>query len=107
MTETLAYEYSSESTQQELFDGYQHDRVQMVFKNLRIHVLSTKVASALEGLNINWLITDCCMAVHQKPDVLTSLSENLNSLIPNSYLVSLKTSCQQIKHLFQNYFDNA
>ena len=32
MTETLAYGYSSESTQQALSNEYQHDRVQMVFK---------------------------------------------------------------------------
>ena len=50
MTETLAYGYSSESTQRELSNEYQHDRVQMVFKNLCILVLWRKVASALEGL---------------------------------------------------------
>ena len=51
MTETLANGYSSESTQQELSNEYQHDRVQMFFKNLCIPVLWMKVASALEGLN--------------------------------------------------------
>ena len=47
MPETMANGYSSESTQRELSNEYQHDRVQMVIKNL---VLWTKVASALEGL---------------------------------------------------------
>ena len=32
MNETLANGYSYESAQLELFNGYQHDRVQMVFK---------------------------------------------------------------------------
>ena len=32
MTETLANGYSSESTQQEHSNEYQHDRVEMVFK---------------------------------------------------------------------------
>ena len=50
MTETLAYGYSSESTQQELSNEYQHDRVLMVFKNICILVLRMKVALALEGL---------------------------------------------------------
>ena len=51
MTETLAYGYSSESTQLELSNEYQHDRVKMVFKNICVLVLWTKVpASALEGL---------------------------------------------------------
>ena len=50
MTETLAYGYSSKSTQRELTNEYQHDRVGMVFKNLCVLVLWTKVASALEGL---------------------------------------------------------
>ena len=51
MTETLAYGYSSESAQRELCNEYQHDRVKMVFKNLCILVLWTKVDSALEGLS--------------------------------------------------------
>ena len=50
MTETLANGYSSESTQRELSNEYQHDRVWMVYKNLCICVLWTKVASVLEGL---------------------------------------------------------
>ena len=51
MTETLAHGYSSKSTQGELLSNeYQHDRVLMVFKNLCILVLWTKVASALVGL---------------------------------------------------------
>ena len=52
MTETLANGYSSESTQRELSNEYQHDRVSMVFKDLSILVLWTNVASALEGLRI-------------------------------------------------------
>ena len=51
MTENLVNGYSSESTQRELSNEYQHDRVEMVFKNLSILVLWTKVASALEGLS--------------------------------------------------------
>ena len=50
MTETLANGYSSESTQRELSNEYQHDRVWVFFKNLGVIVLWTKVASALEGL---------------------------------------------------------
>ena len=50
MTETLAYGYSYESTQQELSNEYQQNRVQMVFKNLCILVLWTKETSAMEGL---------------------------------------------------------
>ena len=46
ITETLANGYSSESTQRELSNEYQHDRVKMVFKNLCILVLWTNVASA-------------------------------------------------------------
>ena len=46
----MANGYSSERTQQELSNEYQHDRVQMVFKNLCVLVLCLKVASALEGL---------------------------------------------------------
>ena len=48
--ETLLYGYSSESTQQELSNEYQHDTVKKLFKNLCVLVLWMKVASALEGL---------------------------------------------------------
>ena len=56
MTETLANGYLSESTQRELSNEYQHERVYMVIKNLCILVLCLKVALALEGLidNINY-----------------------------------------------------
>ena len=50
MTETLANGYSTESTQRELFNEYQHDRVEIVYKNLCILMIRTKVASALKGL---------------------------------------------------------
>ena len=50
MTETVAFGYSCESTQRELSYEYEHDRVEMFFKNLCILVLLMKVASALEGL---------------------------------------------------------
>ena len=39
MTETLANGYSSESTQRELFNEYQHDRVLMVFRNFYFLVI--------------------------------------------------------------------
>ena len=48
MNETLAYGYSSESAQHGLSNEYEHDRVS---KNLRVLVLRTKVAPALEGLS--------------------------------------------------------
>ena len=50
ITVTLANGYSSESSQRELSNVYQNDRVSMVFKNLCVLMLWTKVASALEGL---------------------------------------------------------
>ena len=53
MTETFSYGYSSEGTLQELSNEYQHDRVQMVFKNIFILVLWTKLVSALKGLKFN------------------------------------------------------
>ena len=52
MTKTRANGYSSESTQCELSNEYQHDRVYMVFKNLCILVFWTNVSSALKGLNV-------------------------------------------------------
>ena len=40
MTETLEHGYSSESTQRELSNEYQHDRIEMVFKKFGILVQS-------------------------------------------------------------------
>ena len=53
MTETKAHEYSYEINQRELSYEYQNDMVKMLFKNLCVPVLWTKVASAFEGLNEN------------------------------------------------------
>ena len=50
MTEILTRGYSSESTQRELSNEYQHDMVKMVFRNLRVLVLLMNVAWALEVL---------------------------------------------------------
>ena len=49
----LTHGYSSESTLPELSYEYQRDRVCMIFRNLCILVLWTKVALALEGLKCN------------------------------------------------------
>ena len=49
----MTHRYSSESAQREQSIGYQHERVQMVFKDLCIIVLWTKVATALEVLIFN------------------------------------------------------
>ena len=57
ITETLTHGYSSESSHCKQSNEYQHDRIQMVvFKSLVILVLSMKVASALEGLNLTFII---------------------------------------------------
>ena len=69
MAETLANGYSSERTQQELSNEYQHDKVWMVFKNLCILKHWKKVALALEGfssaarlLHENWRPISYCSA---------------------------------------------
>ena len=54
MTETLAYGYSSESTQWDLSNEYQHDRVLMVYKNLCMLVFLTKVASNAGLINVEY-----------------------------------------------------
>ena len=51
MTLTLANGDLSESTQQEISNEYQHDRVKMIFKNLCVLVLWTEVALAIKGLS--------------------------------------------------------
>ena len=58
MTETLAHRYLSDSTQQEPYKEYQHDRVKTVLRNFSIFVLRTKVASAMEGLTLMLLVVN-------------------------------------------------
>ena len=68
MVETLANGYSFESTQRELSNEYQYDRVSMINTNLNLLVLWMKEASAVEGLNpfvhrdvlVDYLFPDCC-----------------------------------------------
>ena len=52
MTETMANWYSFESTQRELPNEYQNDRVKMIFIFFLFFVLSTKVTSVAEGLKM-------------------------------------------------------
>ena len=51
---TLAYGYSYEITL--LSNEYQHDRVKMVFKNLRILIFWATLALALEGLRASLVV---------------------------------------------------
>ena len=55
MTETPTYGYSSDSTQRERSNEYQHYRVQMGSKNLCALVLWMKVASISIGKNNNFI----------------------------------------------------
>ena len=51
MTETLANGYSSESTQRELSNEYQHDRVSMVFRK-SLHICAVDESSlSIERVN--------------------------------------------------------
>ena len=66
MTEPLAHGYSSESTQRELPNEYQHDSVYVVFKDLCVLVLWTEVASAMEGLAKYNIIYHCMRRENSK-----------------------------------------
>ena len=59
MTETLAHEYSSESTQQEISNEYQHDTVKKFFKNLCTCASdeSTLSIGKVKGEDETWLLT--------------------------------------------------
>ena len=73
MTETLANGYSSESTQRELSNEYQHDSVLMIFRNVCVLVLWANVVSALEGLTISCLLTS--MVPNNSPSGLSRKNE--------------------------------
>ena len=56
MIEMLACGYSSDSTQRDLSNEYQHDKGWMVFRNRCIFVPRTKVALAFEGLRASMCV---------------------------------------------------
>ena len=106
LTETIANGYSSESTQQELSNEYQHNKVSMVLKNLCIFVLWTKVALALEGITIQqeqWVyshrctgtnISTCPLAMASKKCCWASRNHNLlASILHHQTLNILSVSC--------------
>ena len=72
LTETHAKGCSSESTQEELSNEYQHDRVSIVFKNLCVLVLWTEAASTLDGL----MPCVYCWDRSQAPEVPTPIKES-------------------------------
>ena len=76
ITETLANGYSSKSTQRDLPNEYQHDRVSMVFKRFCILVHWTKVALALEGLRNGHFCVWMGHPVHHGHCLLTSTLAN-------------------------------
>ena len=69
MIETLAHGYSSESSQLELSNEYQHDRVQMVFNNLKemifIASISTHASSyCISTSGNNHIILNGCIRLN-------------------------------------------
>ena len=99
MTETLAYGYSFDSTQRELSNEYQYDRVGMFFNDLCILVLWTKVASALEGLT-------CCSLVLQDFSTCNRFRTRTSTHIINSLkpLAGCSIRCSQEKVKIQRGF---
>ena len=96
MTETLANGYSSESTQRELSNEYQHDRVRMFFKNVCVVVLWAKVASALEGLNnmrLSYSILVFCIV----------FSTGINHLVRYTIMYCLKSKNRRNQGLGQDF----
>ena len=79
MIETLANGYSYESAQRELSYEYQQDRVWMIFRNLSILVIWTKVASALEGLT--YLIIVSPDQLRGAEDVVQTFLQHLSVLL--------------------------
>ena len=78
--------YSFESTQRELSNEYQHDRVKMVLKDLCILVLWMKVALVMEGL------TYSCLEIWTNVVCTDDASEN-NYVIEQKFTKYLKESC--------------
>ena len=88
MIETLAHGYSTESAQRELSNEYQHDRVLMVFKNLRILVLWTKVAYALERVKSYFFIDHFKITLQYNVELTISMLYILYFLLFSSTLLS-------------------
>ena len=114
MTETLAHGYSSERSQPEISNEYQHGRVYMVFKNLCALVLWTKVASALEGLRVNPWRQNINETLEGFCEVMFLLlcsrinpwSQNSNKISEGFCQVMFSLLCSRMNHWTQNINDN-
>ena len=79
------------SAQRELSNEYQHDRVEMVFKNLCNLVIWMKVASVLEGLTLmlvvaNFANTKWCKKANMTETLAHGYSsESAQQELPNEY----------------------
>ena len=110
MTETLADGYSCESTRRELSNEHQHDRVQMIFQNLFVLVLWTKVASALEGLSDD--LSNKCIFGQVMVDILVQVfafaSFHIGQISPSSIRVNPSNAKAIFIHSTrtQRFFEN-
>ena len=64
MTETLAHGYSSESSQRELSNEYQREQVSMVFEDICVLVIWTKVTTVLIG-SVKYAKLIYCFILHK------------------------------------------
>ena len=76
------------TTQRELSNEYQHDRIEVLFRNLCILLLWTKVAFALEGLN----------SAHDYHSTIFLLTVHL----VNYYLITLKVTLGMTNIFIEN-----
>ena len=87
MIETLAHGYSSESTQQELSNEYQHNRVSIVFKNLCVLVLWTKISLYIGRVNT------VTVSVHVIPTQQSLQEELTHNLITKKSVKRCSPGC--------------
>ena len=87
----MANGYSSDSTQRELPNEYQHDRVRMIFIIICFFVHMKKVTSAAEGL----ILHKCSTHPHWETE---SISSALHPFMPGASL-DQQVSSGSMKHL--------
>ena len=112
MTETLAYGYSSEGAQWELSNEYQHDRVQMVFKNLCILVLWTKIASALKGLNIKEVKDHLKHSEHERVKSIFGINSDWDTSVASPWqwsspIILIANPCTRVRAVFHIVITNS
>ena len=107
ITETMENGYSSDSTQRELSNEYQHDRVKMIFVFYLLFWPFDGSKLVVEGLNcVHYLLCQVTLTVHSKlPRTLAKVNDMFNgpSMPPHTLVTTITIITKTFNQQFKGY----